>query len=198
MILQEVTPVPDTNLPLEEFKDHLRIGTAFGEDTLQDKVLEGFLRAALSAIESRTAKALIARLFTLTIYEWKQTSAQDFPLAPVTSVSSVVLRDANDVDSTLAASVYRLRGDAIVPQLVAASGCLPNISSGGSAIVTFVAGYGGWSEVPADLKQAVMLLAAHYYEHRNEMQLGQGCMPFGVTALVERYRALRVGFGSAQ
>lgn len=195
MMLQEVNPVPDTNLPMEEFRDHLRIGTAFGTDSVQDKVLESFLRAALSAVEARTGKALMARLFTLTLHGWTRAEAQDFPLAPVSSVTEVVLRDANDVANTLAASVWRLKVDASVPQLVATGACLPRVAGGGSAIVTFVAGYGGWTEIPADLRQAVMLLAAHYYENRNEMHLGQGCMPFGVTALIERYRVMRLSVG---
>ena len=47
-----------------------------------------------------------------------------------------------------------------------------------------------------NLAQAVLLLAAHYYDYRAETALGQGCMPFGVTSLIARYRPLRVGFGS--
>jgi uncharacterized phiE125 gp8 family phage protein len=49
--------------------------------------------------------------------------------------------------------------------------------------------------LPADLQQAVLLLAAHYYEYRDEQSLGEGCMPFGVTSLIARYRALRMGLG---
>ncbi len=47
-------------------REHLRLGTGFGEDGLQDPVLAGFLRAALAAIEGRTGKALIARDFLYT------------------------------------------------------------------------------------------------------------------------------------
>ena len=52
-------------------------------------------------------------------------------------------------------------------------------------------------DLPADLGQAVLLLAAHYYEFRHETQLGDGCMPFGVTSLIERYRTVRVFAGNA-
>ena len=47
-----------------------------------------------------------------------------------------------------------------------------------------------WGGLPADLGQAVLLLAAHYYEYRDETALGAGCMPFGVTSLIQRYRTL--------
>ncbi|PCH74343.1 MAG: hypothetical protein COC12_04000, partial [Rhodobacteraceae bacterium] len=49
--------------------------------------------------------------------------------------------------------------------------------------------------LPADLGQAVLLLAAHYYEYRDETSLGDGCMPFGVSSLVQRYRAVRLSLG---
>ena len=64
---------------------------------------------------------------------------------------------------------------------------------------TIPAGFAtGWDELPADLAQAVLLLAAHYYEYRNETALSDGCMPFGVTSLVQRYRPMRIapGYGT--
>jgi uncharacterized phiE125 gp8 family phage protein len=58
------------------------------------------------------------------------------------------------------------------------------------------AGYApDWAGLPADLGQAVLLLAAHYYEYRHETALGDGCMPFGVTSLIERYRTVRLMAG---
>ncbi len=50
MMLIEETSVPDTALPVEQFKAHLRLATGFGDDGLQDDLLAGFLRAALAAV----------------------------------------------------------------------------------------------------------------------------------------------------
>ena len=197
MIVQEINPIPEINLPVDDLRSHLRMGTGFDEDTLQDKILSGFLRAALTAIESRTNKVLIARSFRMQLTEWQPDKAQTFPLAPVSQIISVQLLDANDVSSTLSPAVYRLKQDTTRPSLVPASATLPSVGSGGSVQIDFVAGYGGWTDVPPDLRQAVMMLTAHFYENRNETHLGQGCMPFGVTALIERYKVLRVGFGDA-
>ena len=44
MMLIEETTVPDAALPVDEFKAHLRLGTGFGEDNLQDSVLKSFSR----------------------------------------------------------------------------------------------------------------------------------------------------------
>ena len=57
MMLIEETAVPLAALPLAEFKAHLRLGTGFADDDIQDPVLESFLRAAMAAIEARTGKA---------------------------------------------------------------------------------------------------------------------------------------------
>ena len=64
--------------------------------------------------------------------------------------------------------------------------------------IVFTAGMAAdWGGLPADLGQAVLLLAAHYYEYRDETALGAGCMPFGVTSLIQRYRTVRLAPGVA-
>ena len=54
-----------------------------------------------------------------------------------------------------------------------------------------------WASVPPDLQQAVFLLAAQYYEHRNEFAEGQPGLPYPVQALIERWRTVRVLGGGA-
>ena len=49
--------------------------------------------------------------------------------------------------------------------------------------------------MPADLRQAVFLLAAHFYENRAEGAAAAGSLPFGVLVLIEAYRATRIGGG---
>ncbi len=65
MNLSELSPVPQAELPVAQLKEHLRLGTGFADEAVQDGLLAGDLRAALAAIEGRTAKALIARDFLL-------------------------------------------------------------------------------------------------------------------------------------
>jgi uncharacterized phiE125 gp8 family phage protein len=66
--------------------------------------------------------------------------------------------------------------------------------------VTFTAGFGdAWAAVPADLAQAVLMLAARYYEDRSHDGT-RGAMPFGVSTLIERWRQVRTlaGRGSRE
>ncbi len=63
MILTEETTIPGLALPVQALKDHLRLGSGFGDDGMQDGLIESYLRAAIAAIEGRIGKALIARQF---------------------------------------------------------------------------------------------------------------------------------------
>ncbi len=196
MILTEETSVPDAALPVEPFKAHLRLGTGFGEDSLQDEVLRGFLRAAIAAIEGRTGKVLIERRFALTFDEWRSRTGLVLPVAPVSTIELVELRDAHGLSHEVATELYRLAPDAQRPVLRPVGALLPQIVQGGGASVVFSAGMSpDWEGLPADLVQAVLMLAAHYYEHRSDTGLGEGCMPFGVSSLIQRYRPVRIGMG---
>jgi uncharacterized phiE125 gp8 family phage protein len=76
---------------------------------------------------------------------------------------------------------------------------LPSVPGGGHVEVVFTAGFGtAWSDVPADLRQAVLMLAADLYERRDEMGLREQGLPFAILSLIERWRTVRVlGGGTA-
>ena len=196
MMLIEETVVPDSALPVGEFRNHLRLGSGFGNDDLQDAVLLGFLRAALSAIEARTGKVLYERGFMWSLTKWQGVDAQAMPVGPVSSLSRVTLVARDGTEREVDLSTLRLVRALQQPCLVALGAALPTIPQGGGVDIRFAAGWGpAWTDIPSDLAQAVLLLAAHYYEFRSETTLSEGCMPFGVASLIERYRTLRVGFG---
>lgn len=199
MELTEQTGVPSAALPLQEFKDHLRLGTGFADDTVQDALAEAYLRAAMAAIEGRIGKALIARDFLLTLEDWRDPDAQALPLAPVTAVGAVTLRDAAGSATVVAASAYRLRRDMHRPKLAGVGGALPDVPADGTVEIGFTAGFGpAWSNVPGDLAQAVFLLAAEFHENRHQGTERGAALPVGVLALIERWRTVRVlGGGEA-
>ena len=195
MLIEETT-LPDAALPVEEFKAHLRLGTGFGDGDLQDPVLQGFLRAAMAAIEARTGKVLIERAFSWTLTRWRAAGGQPLPVAPVREVTQLVLRNRDEEEEVIAPAMYRLEPDTHRPVLRPVGNMLPAVPEGGVAEVQLSAGFApDWAGLPADLGQAVLLLAAHYYEYRHETALGEGCMPFGVTSLIERYRTVRLMAG---
>lgn len=195
MMVVELTSVTGTALPLAGFKAHLRMGTGFGEDNLQDGVLEALLRAAIAAIEGRIGKALLARKFVWTLTGWRDPAAQVLPLAPVSEIAALRLFSRSGAETVVDPSAYRLVQDMHRPLLLPTASALPTIAPGGMAEIELTAGYSAtWTGIPSDLAQAVLLLAAHYYERRNETDGERAVqIPFGVSALIERYRNLRLG-----
>ena len=197
MMLIEETTIPGAALPLATFRAHLRMGTGFGTGSLQEDLLLGFLRGAVVAIEGRLSKALLTRTFTLTVTDWRRRDQFTFPIGPVRSVSAVTMIDGNGQENSLDESCYWLDQGGLDAVLRADQGAFPKIPTRGSARIRFVAGMAeDGDSLPADLKQAVMMLAAHYYEYRDDTSLGEGCMPFGVTSLIQRYLPLRLGVGA--
>jgi uncharacterized phiE125 gp8 family phage protein len=194
MILVEQAAVPVGALPVQGLADHLRLGTGFADDAVQDALLENYLRAAIAAVEGRIGKALIVRRFVLTLTAWGGgVAGQALPMAPVQTVVEVVLRSASGIDTVVDPARWRLRPDQHRPRLSPRGAALPMIPEGGLARVVFDAGFGAsWAEVPPDLQQAVLMLAAHFHEFRHEQGVREQPMPFGIMALIERWRTVRV------
>ncbi|MCK8462576.1 head-tail connector protein [Aliiroseovarius sp. S1339] len=203
MMLVEQTTVPGTALPVAQFKDHLRLGTGFADDGVQDTVLKAYLRAAMAAIEARTGKILLSRSFTWTLTAWRDLATQALPVAPVSQISSLSITDRLGGSELIATSRYVLEADMHRPRLVSTGICLPAIPVGGQVIIGFEAGFGPtWSDMPADLAQAVLMLAASFYENRSDSgtgTMGQSQLPSAVAALIQRYRTVRLfGGGGAR
>ena len=193
MRLTEETAVPVASLPLAALKEHLRLGSGFALAADQDALLESHLRAAIAAIEGRIAKALIRRRFLLEMEGWRDADAQALPLAPVSSLLSVELMTAAGVASTISPSLYRLIQDQHRPRVAGTGAALPEPAAGGAVRVQFEAGFSAsWAGVPADLQQAVMLLAAEYYEFRHDPGTRGAGLPGAVESLIGRWRLIRV------
>ncbi|MDZ4393031.1 head-tail connector protein [Cypionkella sp.] len=198
MMLTEITSVAAGALPVQALKDHLRLGSGFSDDGMQDGLIEGYLRASMAVIEGRIGKVLLARRFKLSLQDWRQNGEQALPVAPVTALVSVTLVDVNAVESVVQADRYRLMQDTHRPKLIAAGILLPVVPTDGRAEVVFDAGFGvAWASVPADLAQAVLLLASEFYENRHDLGQRVAGLPLAVQALIERWRTVRVLGGGA-
>lgn len=192
MLIEETAPAADL-LPVAELSDHLRLSSGFDlvDDAAERTALAGFLRAAIATIEARTGKVLLTRRFRMQLDDWRDRLGQTLPLAPVLSVDRIEIDDGNGTITSLPHESWRLVQDLQRPVILPAGVMLPNVPRRGSVTVTFTAGFGQrWSDVPADLAQAVLMLAARYYEDRSS-DGSRLSVPFGVSALIERWRQVR-------
>ena len=194
MILTELSAPPAAAVPVRAFAEHLRLGSGFADDGSQDQLLELYLRSAMAAIEARLGRVLLARPFSWTVTRWREDACQGLPVGPVISVESITFQEADGSEAEAEAGTWSVLRDAQRPRLVGKFGrSLPRIPRGGQAEIRFTAGFGpAWEDVPHDLRQAVLMLAAHFYENRQGVGSRDALMPFGVLALIETYRSVRV------
>jgi uncharacterized phiE125 gp8 family phage protein len=193
MELIETSGVATGDLPVAAFRTHLRMGTGFANDASLDCELAQYLRAAIARIEAGTGKALLRRGYRLVLQAWRTVDAQPLPLAPVLSVEAITLRNRTGAPMPVAPERYRLIGDRHRPQIVASGATLPSIPVGGQVAIEFTAGFGiSWDAVPDDLAQAVLILAARFFEMRTGMD---AAMPAAVEALIARWTPLRLTAG---
>lgn len=199
MILTEVSGVNPDVLPVRAFAEHLRLGTGFADDRTLDPVLKLYLQSAIASIEARIGRALLSRSFVWSITRWRDGHSQGLPLGPIQAVEAITLCSPDGAEAVADPGQWSLVRDSHRPRVIGRNGAgLPPIPRNGHAEIIFTAGHGAnWEATPADLRQAVFLLAAHFYENRSEMGAASGGMPFGVLVLLESYRAMRVGGGQS-
>lgn len=193
MDLNELSAVPSASLPVQEMADHLRLGSGFTDDGSEDSVLEAYLRAALSAVEGRTGKAVFQRRFSWTLYSWNCPDRQGLPIAPISLIESVTLTTASGSPTVVDPATYRLMPDRHRPVLKSRTGILPGIPNGGSVTLVMEAGFGpSWSDIPADIQQAVKMLAAIYFDHRHGVISRSESIPIGIEALLQPHMHMRL------
>lgn len=116
------------------------------------------------------------------------------PIPPVQSVDSITYVDTDGTTRTLSASLYTVDVRSQPARITPAFGQIwPSVRTQvGSVVVAFTAGYASASLIPARTRQAIRMLAAHWYLNREAVVVGQsaGVMPIGVTELLDQDKLL--------
>lgn len=196
----ELVALADTRelvVRLGELKDHMRI--EFDE---QDSMLLSKLRAATNEAETFLGCPILERSYTLTLegFPASDRGGITLPNPPIRSITSVVYYDENGDAQTLDASAYMLYTAAPYPQLVLLPDeQWPNTQRErwDAVVVTYVAGFTDTvSEVPQQIKEAILLRASTRYE--NTVETGQGTVAwklddsFAFRELLMPYRVPRI------
>jgi len=194
MNLTETTPLNSADFPIAELKDYLRLGSGFTDANVQDGLLETCLRAAMGAIEARTTKILIERSFNYSFTRYREErGGMLMPVSPIIYLNQIFVYDRAGASTSLSKNDFQLVNDSQRPVLQAKTGHLPEIPEQGWVVLRFVAGYGPWADVPNNLQQAMLMLAATYYENRDVMVNGSGQMPLAVAGLLAPFQRIRLG-----
>lgn len=190
MLLKEVAP-PALAPVLGEVSAHLRLAHGFADDGAEDALLGRYLAAAVAAVETATGQALLARAFVLQVAGWNRRGHLVLPVGPVAAVDTMRFVRADGAVALDPAQCAVEPGTARQRLTGPGGGALPPVPSGCTVEIGFTAGHAGeWDGVPGTLRQAVLMLAAHYFESRHG-DAGDG-LPPAVTALLAPLRPLRL------
>ncbi len=191
MRLVLTTPPAAEPLDVDDEKLHARVDIDDDDD-----LIEVYIKTAREFVEKYIQSSLITQTWTLFYDSCDQPFCKrviDLPQKPIASITSVKTYDATNVATTFSSSSYRLSGNRIV--LNDAYDWPYNYRLYDAVEIVMVAGYGAaGSAIPEDIKQAMRMLVAHYYETREAVydameNAPQGATaPFAVTALLQPYR----------
>lgn len=175
MRLVLVTPPGATPITLCEAKAQARV-----EHDDEDLLLQHYVDAATAWLDGPTG-ILGWCLVTQTWRAELATVTGHIRLPfPDTVISSAVFTDAEGGEL-----IHELALQDQHPLLRPISGF------GRPAAITFTAGYGAPADVPAAIRQAMLLLVTQWYEHRQVTGTGTA-LPFAIEALLAPYRRVRL------
>lgn len=186
-----VTAPAELPVTLAEAKAQIRALDS-GEDTL----IQGLIDAATAYLDGHSGilgRALVTQTWSVSkpyFGLWR-----DLLPFPDVDASSVVItyQDEDDVERTVSADDYWVaegaRGTFVEYR---DSFGYPSLEDRPDAVTfTFNVGFGGAAAVPKPIKQAILLLAAHWYVNREAVYVMNGepaSVPLGFEALCSAYR----------
>lgn len=174
-----------------EAKTHLRV-TISDDDTY----IGTLITVARRHVETITGRALINQTWDYFLDNFPPGDKIVIPLPRLSSVTSVKYTDKDNVQTTFAASKYIVDTNNEPGQIVLAYGeSWPTFTPRpiNAVEIRFVAGYGsGAANVPEGIKQAMLLLIAHWYENREPVtDMNMKEIPETVNALLWPYRVIQ-------
>jgi uncharacterized phiE125 gp8 family phage protein len=175
-----------------DIKRHVNLPTSFIGD---DPWISDAVTAARKLIEQYIpgGRAFINQTWDLVLDQFPRGDDRiEFPLPPFQSISSITYYDANNSSTTLATSDYVTHAPHSLPGYIkpAYNKVWPSSSQREDAVtIRFVAGYGSSaSSVPMNVRHALKMTVAHWYENREQVVIMPGAatvnVPLGVEALL--------------
>lgn len=172
---------------LLEAKVHCRI-----DNDDEDTYVGTLIAAARRHVEVQTRRSLITQTRTLTLPRFPARDGVRLLFGPVQSIDTVAFVDGAGADQTLAADEFQGDLGEDVPVLWPAPDTLwPDVVSEtvGAVSIAYVAGYGGADDVPAPLKQAILLLVQHWHRYRGPVtDEAANTVPLAVDALIDDFK----------
>jgi uncharacterized phiE125 gp8 family phage protein len=181
------TPPAAEPASLAEAKAHLRVTHA--DD---DVYISRLISAARRAVEGATGLRLMPQNWSLFADRWPDDPSLSLQTAPVSSITDIITYGEDDTPATVDPAHYYLDHASRPARAVLRDGRPP--PHGGRPVnaieVRFTAGFAAAADVPEDLRQAILLTVAHWFDHRGDGE--GGALPLAANELIRALRIMRL------
>jgi uncharacterized phiE125 gp8 family phage protein len=188
-LVQTSTPA-DEPLTVEEAKAHLRV-----DGSADDVLIGSLILTSRLHIEAALGLALISQSWKVVLDAWPKAGDVLLPLWPILDVDEVRVLAADGTPSVVDPDVY-IVDTASRPCRIVRRRALPSPGRlKGGIEIDLTTGFGeSADDVPSPIRQALLLLVAHWYERRDPLDIGAPStrIPDAVSSLLEPYRLKRV------
>lgn len=180
-------------VPLEAVKSHLRV-----DHDADDELIAGLITSAVSHLDGWSGilgRCLLTQRWRVALSGFPSDGRILLPLRPVTAASISYTTAAGD-SANLDASAFNLvqASDGAAIERAALTAWPTTADRPDAVRVEITCGYGAGGDVPPAIRQAILLMAGHWYEHREAVITGTIAteLPLAVRALLDPLRAVRV------
>lgn len=184
-----LTPPVQEPVSLSEARTFLRLDQAE-----EDDLLGTLITAARLMVEAASGRLLVDQTWRIVIDRWPDGGEIRLPLSPVGAITAARVYDALGVAQPVSPAALQL-DTAADPPVVRIVAEVPEIGRSRGAIeIDVVAGFGATAvAVPVLLRQAVLRLAARWFERRGDV-VGRDAeaLPPEIMALIAPFRRARL------
>ena len=174
---------------LTEARQFLRL-----DQTDEDSLLATLITAARLMIEAASGRCLIEQPWRIVLDRWPAGGEIRLPLSPLLRIEAARVYDV--LGAAQAVANASLTPDkAADPPVIRLTGEVPEIGRAHGAIeIDIVVGFGATAAaVPAPLRQAVLRLAARWFEQRGDVASRDAAqLPAEIAALLAPFRRLKL------
>lgn len=189
------TAAPADLVSLADIKAHLRIEWAYDDTTLT--AIQAVVAEFLDGRNGYLRRALCSQTWQWSLPCFPPSGELHFPMPPLQSVTSIQYYDETETLQTYAAANYYTYTQEAVGyvKLKQAASWPATYVRDDAVLVTFVAGYGASSAVPAAIRQAALILAGNMYANRGDVAADDAMRAMDGTcrALLAPYRLQEFG-----
>lgn len=182
-------PPAEEPVSLAETRQFLRLDAAD-----EDDLLAMLVTAARLLVEAASGRCLVDQHWRIALDRWPRTGEIRLPLAPVSAILAARVYDSAGTAQQVAPGVLTLDRAADPPLIRISQGVAEPGRAHGGIEIDVVAGFGpNAAAVPAPLRQAVLRLAARWFEERGDVASRDAAsLPRPIAALVAPYRRVKL------